>query len=424
MAVEHIHVEVESTNICNTVCLHCPHDAISRPFGKMDWETYVELMDQLMARTPHFSVEYAGMGEPLLNPLTYRFIEYLNGKGYTSLTTNASALTADNVDRLIGAGLNRLTISINGEDKAIYELMMGGLDFERTMKNIRNAVESCNGSSLELAANVSVTRQTQAHLAAIQTHIQNMGIQRIHFAKCHHRGGFLKGNLVCTTPPPPTQTKRCDIFTNTLFVAWNGDFLSCCHDLAGGTVLGNLRQSTLDAILEKKHSIAAAGVNFSICQGCNDLFRFINDQTAFGRDYAGWVYDLYTDSQPDESSLNALSTWMYDIYAQEGQEKKLVVALAARLETQEAHLCQLEESRAQEAARLQAEVQTLQAQLQARQAETEAIQAKVQSLQTDVHNILNSRSWRLIKHFQDLRHLFIPLGSRREKLLYKILGRV
>ena len=43
----------------------------------------------------------------------------------------------------------------------------------------------------------------------------------------------------CRTPSPPADDFRCDIFTRTLFVAWTGEVLSCCHDLAGANVVGD-----------------------------------------------------------------------------------------------------------------------------------------------------------------------------------------
>jgi MoaA/NifB/PqqE/SkfB family radical SAM enzyme len=136
MSDRHVHVEIEPTNTCNTRCLHCPHETISRPSGKMEWSTYQTVLDKVTAYTPHFNVEYAGMGEPLLNPSVYDFIQYVSSQGSTSLTTNASALTPHNMQRLIDADLARLTISFNGDDPELYELMMGKLSFERAQENL------------------------------------------------------------------------------------------------------------------------------------------------------------------------------------------------------------------------------------------------------------------------------------------------
>lgn len=75
MSIDFLHVEIEATNICNTRCLHCPHELITRPFGKMDWKTFQTILDKIKDSAAEFSIEFSGMGEPLLNPLIYNFIK-------------------------------------------------------------------------------------------------------------------------------------------------------------------------------------------------------------------------------------------------------------------------------------------------------------------------------------------------------------
>ena len=421
---QHLHVEFEPTNICNTVCLHCPHDAISRPYGKMDMDTYQSAVDQITAYTPNRNFEFAGMGEPLLNPLIYKFIEYALGKAPTSMTTNASALTPQNIDRLVKAGLNHLTISFNGDDPAIYELMMGGLSFERAFKNLTTAVSMSQGSNMVVGANVSVTRQTQPQLGNIKQFLNDAGIEHIYFSKCHNRGGFLKGDLVCTTPPPPVDQVRCDIFSNTLFIAWSGEVLSCCHDLAGNTALGNLNPDgiesplpgvlpgALNTIIEKKKSISKKGVRFDICRTCNDLYRFMNDIPLGGGEIGEWVYDLYvvTDKNGDaqDSSqahplvqghppTNALSSWLLDVYASEGKEDLFFKRITQQLQQKDQFIKELQEDHAYELARLQ----------------------------SHLDEIVGSRSWKAIEKLRKIRSALLgtlfPKGSSREKWFLALL---
>ena len=383
----HLHVEIEPTNICNTECLHCPHDAISRPYGKMDWDTYQTVVDQVLNHTPNHNFEFAGMGEPLLNPLIYRFIDYLRGKSPTSVTSNASALTPANTEKLIQAGLNHLTISFNGEDKTIYELMMGGLNFERAEKNLRNAILMAQGTQMVVGANVSVTRQTQERLADIRKYLNDAGVTDIYFSKCHNRGGFLKGDLVCTTPAPPSESYRCDIFKNTLFVAWTGEILSCCHDLSGATSLGDLHSLKLNSVLENKERITQSGVRFDICRNCNDLYRFMDDQPVGSKDIGDWIYNLYAglnlESHPERSSL---SEWIYSVYAQEGQQKRFFSNLTYQIDDKDQQIRNLVIINTQE----------------------------IEGLKAQLGEIYSSRSWKLIQRFQRFRLSIIPKGSKRE----------
>ena len=401
-----LHVEIEPTNICNTRCLHCPHEALSRPYGKMDWETYQVVMERVKAYTGNFSVEYAGMGEPLLNPLIYQFIESVPANLTTSLTTNASALTEKNLRRLVEAGLHRLTISFNGSEKELYELMMGNLSFERAEEHLRSAIAATSGTRTQVAVNVSVTRQTQAKLAEIQAYLQQVGVNDIFFSKCHSRGGFLKSPLICTTPQPPVDPYRCDIFTSTLFVAWTGEVLSCCHDLAGANVIGNLKTEPLATIFERKGQIAAEGVKFEICRNCNDLYRFMNDQTPDQKPIPEWVYALYNDEdRPDLPQVSSLSEWLYALYIQEDQPRRLFRRLTTQIVEKDAFVRSLSAENSQQAERLSVQQQELQ-----------ALQAELQALR-------NSRSWRLLEQLHRLRRFLVPIGSQREQLFERVLER-
>jgi sulfatase maturation enzyme AslB (radical SAM superfamily) len=308
-------IEIEATNLCNTVCLHCPHCSISRPMGKMTWEVYQAVMDQVKTQSNKILVSFTGMGEPLLNPLIYRFIEYA-APLRTTITTNASALTPDNVERLLQAGLKQVMISFNGHEAVLYETMMGGLSFERIMENIHRTVEMCAGSELAVWANVSVTRQTRGYLRQIRDLLRQAGIPNVIFAQCHNRGGFLKGDLVCDTPPAPAFA-RCDVFSGNLFVTWNGDVLACCHDLAGEAVFGNLGVDKLDAVLRRRRQEGVRGLNYAICKNCNDLYRLVRDSTPDRRTLSEWIYSLYSDHTPPLPVNSRLSEWLYTLYVAE-----------------------------------------------------------------------------------------------------------
>jgi hypothetical protein len=417
-----IHVEIEPTNLCNTRCLHCPHEMLGRPKGKMTWDTYQKVMDKVTGYTPGFSVEYAGMGEPLLNTSVYDFIRYVSGKGSTTLTTNASALTPQNSKRLIEAGLAGLTISFNGDGPELYETMMGGLSFQRAQQNLRTAVELSQGTRTVVAANVSVTKQLQPRLASIKQYLNEAGVTRIFYSKCHSRGGFLKGDLVCDTPMPPAAQERCDIFASTLFVAWTGEVLSCCHDLAGANVLGDLNNDPLETILEKKQQIMAGGMPFKICGFCNDLYRFMGDQTFDGRSIAEWVYDLYTggDQTPD-AALSPLSEWLTSIYAREGKAQQITATLAARTRqvTRQADEMQhalgaLEEENRQlkdSNQTLEAQNQTLGAQNQTLAAENQGLKDENRSLAGQIEAVRASRTWRLLDRINRFRRGLFPPGK-------------
>jgi hypothetical protein len=383
-----MHVEIEPTNQCNTRCLHCPHELITRPSGKMTWETFKLIFEKIdtwkVTQALDLSIEFAGMGEPLLNPLVYRFIRTASTSARISLTTNASALTPVNIQKLEDAGLHQLTISYNGHDAAVYELMMGGLNFEHARQHISDALAAKQDSQMALAANVSVAAPTEPQLEQIRNFLIDVGFDTVYFSKCHNRGGFLKDGTICTTPQSPVESRRCDIFTDTLFIAWSGEVLSCCHDLGGENIIGDLVTQDLPSILARKENIAVQGVHFRICETCSDMQRFMQDRTPDGRWLSEWVYDLYTPEQPEiQQDVSALSEWIFTLYEQQGQEPKLYRYLAARLQQRDRTISLL-------AQRLNA--------------------------------LESSRGWRAMRRLQRLRLFIIPPASWREKWFYRWLN--
>jgi sulfatase maturation enzyme AslB (radical SAM superfamily) len=324
-----LHLEIEATNRCNTRCLHCPHESVTRPLGKMEWSTFQTIMGKVFSSASDVSVEFAGMGEPLLNPLIYRFIGYISDRARTSLTTNASALTPQNIQRLIEAGLDRLTISFNGTDQDSYELMMGGLSFARAESHLHTAIEMSRGQRMHVAANISVTKQLQSRLAHVRDYLTRAGVQTIFFSKCHNRGGNLNDPAICDTPlPPQWASARCDIFTSTLFVAWNGDVLSCCHDLAGANKLGNLTTDDLQTILSQRQAVVARGVDFAICQRCNDMYRYMHAPTPDGSPLSEWIYALYAS---EDERTRKLTEHIRELEACVASQQETINTLNAQL---------------------------------------------------------------------------------------------
>jgi sulfatase maturation enzyme AslB (radical SAM superfamily) len=298
-------VEIEATNYCNTRCLHCPRENISRPLGMMTWDTFQVVADRILAYGRTTAIDFAGMGEPMLNSNLYRFIEYFSGKIDTYITTNASALTSRNIERLIESGLTTIIVSFNGAEAELYETMMGGLSFKRAESHLTDLMRRAKGR-MQVFANVSVTKQTEGHLKNIKEYLNDVGVQNIIFSKCHSRGGHLKAPHVCDTPMPPVDTGRCDIYATTLFVSWTGDVLACCHDLDGVAALGSLITTSIEEIVARKQAVLQQGVCYEMCSDCNDLYRFAQDRLPGDSTISDWIYNLYLEPQRRMEFLNQM----------------------------------------------------------------------------------------------------------------------
>lgn len=326
--------EIEATNHCNTRCLHCPHEAISRPRGMMQWETYEAIVAKIKAYAngKPFALSFSGMGEPLLNPQIYRFIAHVSPYAFTSFASNGAALTEQNVRKLIEAGLDTVFLSFNGDDRESFATMMGGLSYERVLQNMRNAVKLANGSRLKIRANVSITKANQDRISRIGDMLADEGVSPVTYSLCHSRGGNLRDSSVCDTPPMPVERWTCDVMQNTLFVDWRGKAFICDHDLHGEYGLGDLMTESLEAVLERRQKLLDDGVSFDICRGCNDIMRVGGSpplQSGAGGIFRDWIYQLYRDEQETLSEATPPFKWIYAIYEKQHRLDRLVNRLLA-----------------------------------------------------------------------------------------------
>lgn len=296
-------IEIEATNYCNTHCIHCPRESITRPMGKMDWLTFRTIVDRITSDSTPDLVNFSGMGEPTMNPLLPDFVGYLSPRvSAVQVTTNASNLGYDLIVDLIDAGLDKLFISFNGHVEDLYKTMMGGLSLERVTENIKCFFSLAQGK-VQVLANVSVTKLNRDCLPEIKEYLQDLGVQDIFFSQCHNRGGHFLDSSVCSTSMPPFSENYCDVFADTLFVTWNGKVLSCCHDLKGEATVGDLNTESMDQIFTKKRAVIQEGVNFPMCKDCNDLYRFMGAPTPDGSPLSRWIYELYAEEDERAAKL-------------------------------------------------------------------------------------------------------------------------
>jgi MoaA/NifB/PqqE/SkfB family radical SAM enzyme len=322
------HAEIEATSLCNTRCLHCPHEAISRPGGKMTWETYTTVIEKIRNHVngEQYSVSYSGMGEPLLNPLIYKFIKHISHEALTAFSSNGAALTEQNVLKLIEAGMDTIYLSFNGDEAEVYTKMMGGLSFDRGLANMRRAVELAKGTQLKIRANVSITKANQDRVSSTHAFLDNEGVGPVSFSLCHNRGGNLDDVAVCDTPALGVENWACDVMKNTLTVDWQGKVHICEHDLHGEYELGDLMKESLDVVLERRQKLLKDSRALEICRGCNDVLRAADtpplDSMAGGL-FRDWIYDLYKDTDDPLSEANEVMKWIFKIYLKEGRTDRL-----------------------------------------------------------------------------------------------------
>ncbi len=145
---------VDPSDVCNFRCKFCPtgdrelmKKTPGRNHGIMDFKLYKKIIDDICEfEKPIKVLRLYKDGEPLLNPRLAEMIRYAKEKRCAEridTTTNASLLNPKRNLEIIGAGLDRINISIEGVNKNQYlEFSNYKIDFDNLIGNIRHFYEN------------------------------------------------------------------------------------------------------------------------------------------------------------------------------------------------------------------------------------------------------------------------------------------
>lgn len=145
-----LNVQMDQNNKCNLKCRMCGFsdprvDAL--PQYDMPRELYDVIAAQLFPRTAYLTLSL--LTEPFM---TRDFPDRLRavrdyGVPFSDIYTNGTLLTARAIEKMIDAQISRLTVSIDGGTKELYEDIRRGARFETVVRNIR-LFQSMRGDAL------------------------------------------------------------------------------------------------------------------------------------------------------------------------------------------------------------------------------------------------------------------------------------
>lgn len=131
------------TKQCNLKCLHCYANA--GPYKHKDELTLEEKLNAVdqFDDAGVTMLSFSG-GEPLISPDFWKVAEYASGKGmYTSIATNGTLLTKENVEKLKSIGIKYVEVSLDAPEPKTHDMFRGVEGaWERTVEGIKNVVQS------------------------------------------------------------------------------------------------------------------------------------------------------------------------------------------------------------------------------------------------------------------------------------------
>jgi len=125
---------LEPTIRCNLKCPFCDFTGRNRHIPDLSLDNFKIILKKLPLLA---HIHLQGMGEPLLNKQFLEMVRFATHQGVTvDTTTNATLITEEMAEGLVGSGLNQLFISIDGATAKTYESIRIEASFETVMKNL------------------------------------------------------------------------------------------------------------------------------------------------------------------------------------------------------------------------------------------------------------------------------------------------
>lgn len=139
-------IAIETSNDCNSKCIICPRQELTRPVGNMSIVLFNKIIDELYTQGVQLRKLFLHwMGEPLMNPRIAEMIDYSQHKQVAEIIvmgTNAIRLEGETSHDIISAGLDEIFISLDANTPQTYKKIKGNdVHFHTIEHNIREFIK-------------------------------------------------------------------------------------------------------------------------------------------------------------------------------------------------------------------------------------------------------------------------------------------
>ena len=234
-------VRIETTNLCNARCTFCPHAYMVRKKGVMPQELFEKIVTEC-AEGGCKVLHLHNFGEPLMDRQLPQRIQFAKEKGigFVKIFSNGSLLCNGAAEGLLNCGLDEIKISVDGADAAEFNELRRGLDYGRTVENVKRfrRMRDLNGLKHPIITATCVQTSSRKRTREVLREV----VDRVIFADLHNWGGA--GRLLGTR----RIRQPCSRLWQTFTVLVGGEVALCCMDYEGGVILGHCGQQNIAEI--------------------------------------------------------------------------------------------------------------------------------------------------------------------------------
>jgi len=235
-----LHLDIEATNRCNLRCTFCDKLPSLTPdqLGFMDFDMFKRILDEGQEHKL-YSVKLSYRGESLLHPRLPEMVAYAKKCGVIDIAFNSNGmLLTERIARaLIDAGLDRISISIEGTDPAYYERERRGARFDTVRRNVERLKNLREGLGLDYPR------------IRIQT-VALPGLDLKEYARvwgplCDETASVDYRDVCAREEPAVDTTWACPNLWQRMAIEWDGSIGACNFDEHHKLQCGRFPQTTI-----------------------------------------------------------------------------------------------------------------------------------------------------------------------------------
>ncbi len=268
-------VRIETTNCCNSSCVMCPRQVMTRPLGVMKRELFEKTVRECAGNNVRV-LHLHNFGEPLVDRDFPERVAFAKGLGIRKVKffTNASLLGDKKINELLDAGVDEIKVSIDGASRETFEAVRVGLKYDEVTGNIMKLVKARNerGRASPAVKINFVVRDANRHEKDLFSRQWKDVVDRIYYDEEHNWSGDGAG------PAAGEILHACLRVWNTFTVLWDGRAALCCLDFDGREIFGDLNSQTIGEVWQGPRLRAIREMHsrrdfssLAICRACSKI---------------------------------------------------------------------------------------------------------------------------------------------------------
>lgn len=233
-------LQIETTNLCNSDCVFCPHSRI-KEFGVMNDKLFKKILTEAKGIKSLEKIIPMLNGEPFTDP---KFVDKLKliRKILTDLPiyvfTNGSLITPEIINELNSIDKLYMIFSLNATNEKTRETIMGLKDYNQVINTIKLYDKTNKPYTVTMVEDPFIEKK-ELDLFKKQWKDKGQVIGYKNFA----------GKIYKVGKP----FRNCHRAISQMTVLWNGKVNLCCMDGLGEVIFGDLNKQTIKDVWNSTH---------------------------------------------------------------------------------------------------------------------------------------------------------------------------